>query len=1040
MLCLGGGGWAAHLLLRFLSPINAFNISNTAGDPSHISCDAVNEEFFNSHLNPNSVFLMGLNIQSLHSKFNKLTELFDSLGAKFKPPDILALQETFLSNDIPPPHLNGYHPLVSSNRMYSKGGGVGLYINKNYSFSKNEKLSLFLERTFEALACDIYTGCRRFTIISIYRPPNSPSLSKSEHFDAFLLNLHKLLSIAPKNTFVLLDSNINLDVSSTESLRYSSTYSSLGFRNIINIHTRITDSTSSSIDQILVNCDSSGQSGTLLTDISDHLPTFLVSNPVSARPISKNARTRRLFTESNIELFLTHLSMVNWYSVLSKSDTELSLDEFDSIWSMLFEQCFPLKNITLNRRYHKINDFFSNGLLISRARKMHLYNNFLKSRSRDDKSLYIAYRNCYNKTVKAAKKQFFNWKIDQNCDPKNAWNYLSEAIGKNNKPSSNISCVNKNGIPITDSADIADCFNEFFSSIAEKIVDNIPPTNVNFKDYIPSYPHNDFGFKSIDKNKLLEVINGLETKSTLDINGYSTLLVKRAANLILEPLTYIINLSLMTGVFPNSLKLSRVCPIYKQGDRKDTNNYRPISCLSSFSKIFEKVAYEQLSNFLTLHKILNVNQFGFQKGKSTVDALTKIMNFISEAFNDNKFVVATFLDYQKAFDLVSHNILIEKLYSLGVRGRNLNWFRSYLSNRKMRVMVNGQLSSTEKTINRSVPQGSILGPLLFLIFINDMPNCTTLLSILFADDTTVLASGSDISVVGPMINNELNKIGVWLKANELSINTIKTKIMIFSNNKPIPYFRFLFNNNDFNYSQQNPDLITEVERIDSKSANPFFKMLGVLFDEKLSFDHHCTKVLKKINSALFMINRAKHILSKNSLRRLYFAMIHPHLLYCLPIYSCTSVKNIEMLHKKQKQCLRTICNAKFNAHSEPLFYNSDILPIKDLIWQQKLLFLHPIAHALSVSELSYFRKQSSVRGHEYPLRNNNDFHVPRSMFYKVSKMPLIDFPSTWNRLDDSVKTIKSKSIFKKQLKLFCMDNYANFQCHKTLCYSCLNIV
>ena len=216
-------------------------------------------------------------------------------------------------------------------------------------------------------------------------------------------------------------------------------------------------------------------------------------------------------------------------------------------------------------------------------------------------------------------------------------------------------------------------------------------------------------------------------------------------------------------------------------------------------------------------------------------------------------------------------------------------------------------------------------------------------------------------------------------------------------------------------------------------------MLGVFFDEKLSFDQHCIKVLKKINSALFMINRAKHLLSKKSFRRLYFAMIHPHLLYCLPIYCCTSIKNIEMLYKKQKQCLRTICNAKFNAHSEPLFFTSDILPFKDLIWQQKLLLLHPIAHAHSALELSYFRKQSSVWGHEYPLRNNNDFHVPRSMNYKVSKMPLIDFPSTWNRLDNSIKSINSKTIFKKQLKLLCMDKYANFRCQKTLCYSCLNI-
>ena len=847
-----------------------------------------------------------------------------------------------------------------------------------------------------------------------------------------------MLSSAPNNTFVLLDSNINLDTPTTDSFKYRDTFNSQGFYNVINLQTRITETTASSLDQILINCDTHGQCGTLITDISDHLPTFLNCYLGPTRQKSKNLKFKRFFSETNIELFINHLSNVSWDNVLNKSDTESSLAEFESIWSLFFEQCFPLKKVSLNKRFHKLNDFFSSGLLTSRARKMFLYNQFLKSRSLEDKSLYIAFRNCYNKTVKAAKKQFFNHKIDQNCDPKNAWNFLREAIGKNNKPCSNISNINQNGELLTEPTRMADCFNDFFANIADKIVENIPPTAANFSDYIPSYQHGDFEFKSIDNDKVLEIIKGLETKSTLDINGYNTFLIKRAATKILKPLSHIINLSLSNGIFPDSLKTSRVCPIFKQGDRKETNNYRPISCLSSFSKIFEKVAYEQLFSFLSLNKILNTNQFGFQKGKSTVHALTKIMNFISEAFNDNKFVVAIFLDYQKAFDLVSHDILIKKLYKMGIRGRNLNWFRSYLKNRKMYTMVNGQLSSNLKTINRSVPQGSILGPLLFLIFINDMPNSTDLLSILFADDTTTLASGSDINSVGPLINLELQKIGIWLKANELSINTSKTKIMIFSNNRPIPYFKFVFNNNDFN-TLQNPNLISEVERIESNSKNPCFKMLGVLFDEKLSFDHHCTKVLKKINSALFMINRAKHLLSKNSLKRLYYAMIHPHLLYCLPIYCYTSSKNIETLYKKQKQCIRTINNAKFNAHSEPLFYNSDIMPFRDLIWQQKLLILHPIVHNYSVSKFSNFKKLINVHGHEYPLRNNNDFFIPRPLCSKVSKMPLIDFPTTWNNIDESFKKIQSKNSFKKQLKLACMDNYANFRCQKTLCYACLNI-
>ena len=549
------------------------------------------------------------------------------------------------------------------------------------------------------------------------------------------------------------------------------------------------------------------------------------------------------------------------------------------------------------------------------------------------------------------------------------------------------------------------------------------------------YPDLNFVFKQVSKIKVGEIIKELESKSSLDINGYSTILIKKVSSLILVPLTHIINLSLSTGVFPDSLKISRVCPIFKQGDHKEMNNYRPISCLSSFSKIFEKIAHEQLSQYLDVNKILNSNQFGFQKGRSTVHALTKIMNFLAESFNNNKFVVAVFLDYKKAFDLVSHDILLKKLEKIGIRGIHLNWFKTYLADRKMYTMVNGSLSSSLKVINRSVPQGSILGPLLFLIFINDMPNCTNLLSILFADDTTTLACGDDIELLGPIVNTELQKIGTWLKANELSINTTKTKIMVFSQNKKIPDFNFVFNNNDA-HGQQDPNLISSIERIQMTSHTQTFKMLGVHFDEKLSFDFHCQKVVNKISSALFMINRAKHMLSKNSLKRLYFAMIHPHILYCLPIYSNTSPRNIDKIFKKQKQSIRIINNAKFNAHTEPLFYNCSILPLSDLIIEQKLMLLHPIMHNYSKNDLEFY-KLLNVQVHNYPLRNLHDFHVPRTLSTKLSKMPFFDLPKIWNSIDDELKKITLKKTFKSQFKNFAMDKYANFRCNNLICYPCL---
>ena len=207
------------------------------------------------------------------------------------------------------------------------------------------------------------------------------------------------------------------------------------------------------------------------------------------------------------------------------------------------------------------------------------------------------------------------------------------------------------------------------------------------------------------------------------------------------------------------MKVSRTCPIYKSGSKSDVNNYRPISCLPIISKVFEKAVYSQLSNFLNLNNILYQNQYGFQKGKSTLHPLINILNFIGNAFNNKEFVVAIFLDFRKAFDMVNHEKLLVKLKRLGVIGNNLNWFKSYLTNRKIFSMVNGTLSGDFAFLTRSVPQGSILGPLLFLIFINDMPNSNELLNFLFADDSTCLTSGNNIEQVGSFVNLQLQKIG-----------------------------------------------------------------------------------------------------------------------------------------------------------------------------------------------------------------------------------------------------------------------------------------
>ena len=879
-----------------------------------------------SNVKNKSIFHM--NIASLSKHKEELEAALSLLDFQF---DIIGITETKILKGVTPiisPSLDGY--TIVSTPTESTKGGTSIYIKKPLVFDRRDDLENIMYKPKELESVFVELAGKKNQIYGcIYRHP----CMDIDDFNEYLKNLLKKVEREKKLVYLMGD--FNLDLLQTENNdkigEYYDILTSHLFVPHITLPTRITSTSKTLIDNIFSNDPnfSTGISGNFTFSISDHLPQFLLLPDELKGPPKKHniLRRKKNFIKEDL---VADVINTDWNSVVSpeKMDSNNSLNSFkDTIYKIL-DKHMPLKKASKKELKLEAKPWITPGILNSIKRRDLLLNKYIKAPDGVLKNeLHKQYKILRNKIVallRLSKNNHYRAYFRSNStDIKKTWKGIKSIINlrdvSNNLPTSMLI----NNVNESDPTKIAEGFNNHYASVAKKLQDKIHSNNTNFTKYLSNRVDSNFLFRSADTEEIIRIISSFVNSKASGPNSIPTEVLKLLAPILCFPLKEIINISFATGVYPDKLKLAEIIPVYKnKGDPHLVVNYRPISLLSNINKIFEKLVHERLYCFLEMHECIYELQFGFRTKHSTNHALISLTEMVRNALDNSNFACGIFVDFQKAFDTVDHDILLQKLEHYGIRGLANNWFKSYLSNRKQYVSINGFHSKT-LPMDYGVPQGSVLGPLLFLIYINDLHNAIRHSVVHhFADDTNLLYVNKNLKTIQNKVNQDLKSLCTWLRANKISLNASKTELIIFRD----PRKKFT------------SDLKL---KIDGKKLIPSssVKYLGIYLDCHLNWHVHRAELSVKLSRATGMLSKIRYYVSKETLHMVYYGIFSSLLIYGSQVWGQQNAvtKKLQIL---QNKALRIMYFQPPRTSATPLLKMSNILKINDYINLQNFLLTY----------------------------------------------------------------------------------------------------
>jgi len=949
-----------------------------------------------------------INIRSLNRNHGGLLSLLQLIDHDF---DVLVLSEIWKYN------LQFYNCIFKNYNFYyvepegTNIGGVGLYVKKSFMCTElpNLKISSSSSAKVESLWLELTNGNKKYIVAGIYRHPNR----KIGDFRTLLEA--SLESVSKANTPCVIAGDFNIDFGKfsthDETTDYVNSLLMNNFLPVVCMPTRITSKSATIIDHIYYyegrNCSKEFKvsSGNLWSDLTDHLPNyFLLSNKESKVKVDRPFI--RIHSEKNISKFKERLNTVDWDPIYSCTDMNLGYEYFANKINDCY--CNSFKLTRLSRKRSKDKSWMTSGLKCSSHHKNKLYRQWMQTRAADDEDKYKSYRRYYKQLVNEAKTSHFTQLFNTKTNTiKQLWKNLATvaSFGKH-KSKNNVSKLIVNDQPITDTKTISNLFNNYFCTVGENLQKNIKNNpNDSYKSYMPSPPKDSMYCAPVSAAEICDIIKNMHSNKSPGPDNIGPRLLKSIAPIVVLPLTHLFNLSFTTGIVPDLLKIAKVIPVYKNGERCIVNNYRPISLLSVFDKILENLMHTRLYCYFNSSHMFYNYQFGFRKHHSTGLALIDVVDQIYQHLDNRDKALGIYLDLKKAFDTVDHNILLAKLFHYGVRGTVHDWFRSYLFNRKQFVCLNGVVSDIGN-ISCGVPQGSNVGPLLFLIYINDIGNSIPGLSVkLFADDTNLFIFSDSIDILKSDATNNVKLIHNWFYVNKLSLNIDKTCYSVFGASEI----------DKANISLKIGDItLQQVECT---------KYLGILIDTNLNWQQHIEYIYNKIIKFVGIFYRIRHKLNFEMAKVIYFAFVHSYLLYGIEIYGNTYSKYLHKLIILNNKILRILQHASLSKPVTQLYSTFNTLMLPELHKFQILKFMHKFIHhhdQLPCIFSSYFNRNNMF--HLHNTRGRDNLHL--ELFNSTLGQKSVTYKGTilWNTLPDELKCVKSTRSFTNRLKQFIISS------------------